>query len=251
MTEILVDRDLAGKQGSFDFDVLDQDDYDNRSSAAIGQAAELFLRHELEAPYYFGKESLAAVSSTNVDQYVEVAGDLFEEISASISGPRSTPPSLSADRQDALIRSAAERRWSELPRRLPHGYEARQLLDAISAFCRTETYRPSAPYAPGVTGFAITMQDRERLISGEFEGQPQMLMLRHVLSTLLAHNLLTPRLDHRNKGRNYVVFYLNRLVCVRYQLPLKYGGWRAKSLEELCKWLSVSPRVPREVRRVQ
>lgn len=248
-TEILVERDLANRQGTFDFDILGQDDYENRTSGAIGQAAELFLRRELAAPYYFGKETLAAVSSTNVDQYVEVTGDLFEEISASVAGPRSTPPSLSSERQDALIHAAAERRWSELPRRLPHGYEARKLLDAISSFCQAETYRPTAPYAPGVTGFAVTMRERERLISDEFEGHPDMLMLRHVLSTLLAHNLLTPRLDHRNKGRNYLVFYLNRLVCVRFHLPLRYGGWRAKSLDELCKWLSVSPRPSRELRR--
>ena len=250
LTEILIERDITGRQGSFDFDVLAREDYDMRTSAGTAQAAELFLRHELEAPYYFGKDVLAAVSSTNVDQYVDVAGDLFEEISASVSGPRSTPPSLPTDRQDALIRAAAERRWSDLPRRLPHGYEARRLLDAISAYCRAETYRPTAPYAPGVTGFAITMYEREQLIGEALDGRPEMSALRNVLSTLVAHNLLTPRLDHRNKGRNYIVFYLNRLVCVRFQLPLGYGGWRAKSLSELCKWLNVGPTIAMEARRV-
>ena len=228
-TQILIERDLSRSQGAFDFYVLTADDFKDRSSSAVEQAAELFLRKEINAPIYFGKSAIAGVSSTNVDQYVDVTGDLFEEITASIAGPRTNPPSLSAERQHALIKAAAERRWDDMPRRLPQGYHARRLLEAIAIFCEQQTYRQTAPYAPGVTGFAITMEDRARLIDNDgTEKQTLHVKLRDVLTTLVAHNLLMPRLDHKNKGRNFVVFISIGWCVWKFDLPLGYGGWREK-----------------------
>ena len=250
-TQILVERDLPRSQRTLaGFDVLTTDDFKDRSSSAMVQAAELFLRREIGAPIYFGKTAIAGVSSTNVDQYIDVAGDLFEEISALITGPRTRPPSLTTDRQHALIKTAAERRWTDMPRRLPQGYDAQRLLEAVATFCQQQTYRATAPYAPGVTGFAITMKDRARLIDDIAENPPLYVKLRNVLTTLVAHNLLTPRLDHKNKGQRFVVFYLNRLTCVRFDLPLGYGGWREKTLHELSLWLQNGARAVKEERIV-
>ncbi len=63
-----------------------------------------------------------------------------------------------------FLKRAAERRWDGIPRRVPRGYEARRFLEALGSFCQIQTYRPSAPYPPGVTGFGLTMQDRTSLI---------------------------------------------------------------------------------------
>ena len=248
-TQILIERDLSRSQRTLaGFDTLTADDFKDRSNSAMVQAAELFLRKEIGAPVYFGKAAIAGVSSTNVDQYIGVAGDLFEEISALITGPRTRPPSLTTDRQHALIKAASERRWADMPRRLPQGYDARRLLEAVATFCQQQTYRPTAPYAPGVTGFAITMEDRARLIDDTDENPTLYVKLRNVLTTLVAHNLLTPRLDHKNKGRRFVVFYLNRLICVRFDLPLGYGGWREKTLHELSLWLQNGAKAVKEER---
>ena len=236
-TEILIERDLGMRQSTFNFDVLTDQDYEERSSTGLLRAADLFVRNEIKAPCYFGKEMLASVSSNNVAQYVDVMGDLFEEVSAAIEGPRTTTALLSAERQDQLVRSAADKRWNELPRRLPHGYNARRFLEAVCKLCEIETYRPTAPYAPGVTGFAITMDDRERLIGDAGSQTSVNPRLRDILTTLVAHNLLSPRLDARAKGRSFVVSYLNRLICARFNLPLTYGGWREKPLKEVSRWL--------------
>jgi len=250
-TEILIERDLARDQRSFDFEILSDEEYSAKDSSGLRNAADHFLRTEIEAPIFFGKEALASVSSWNVDQYVDVAGDIFEELSAKITGPRVMPTSLSADRQHDIIRTAAKRRWQAMPRRLPHGYDARRLLEAAGEFCATQTFRPTAPYAPGVTGFAITMEDRARLIDRADQGPSYYAKLRDVLASLVAHNEIAPRIDHRNKGREYVVFYLNRLVCVHFNLPLGYGGWREKSLQELSQWLERGRAAVREERLVR
>lgn len=235
-TEVLIERDLGRDQGAFVFDVLSDEDYAAKGSSSMRNASVHFLRREIGAPLYFGKDVLAAVSSTNVDQYVEVTGDIFEELSAKISGPRSTPSSLSSDRQHRIIKEAARKRWEAMPRRLPQGYEARRLLEAACVFCQSQTFRPTAPYAPGVTGFAITMEERATLIDGAHEGRDYYRKLRDVLTSLVAHNLIAPQLERRSKDRDVVVFYINRLVCAHFDLPLGFGGWREKSLQDLAQW---------------
>jgi hypothetical protein len=51
---------------------------------------------------------------------------------------------------------------------------------------------------------------------------------------------LEPRLDHKNKGERWLVLYLNRLLCLRFGLPLGYGGWRPRRLNQLGAWIDKS-----------
>ena len=236
LTEVLVHRDLNRRQRTFSFDVLTGEEFDKRAKGAE-RAAEHFLRTELKAPVYFGRDTLAMVCSSNVDQYLEVAGELFAEIAAKIRGPRDTPNALSTDRQDAIIRRVAKQRWDGLIRRLPQGSAAKQLLAGFEAFSRAQTFRPTAPYGPGVTGFAITMNDRKTLIDSRDQEIKHLIKLRDVLTSLVAHNLLIPSIDRQHGRKSIVHFYLNRLLCVQFNLPLGYGGWRAKTLAELHVWM--------------
>lgn len=236
VAEILVARDRRNEQQAFGFVSLSPEELDKRNSSGLARAAEHFLRAEIGAPMYFGREAIADVSSFNVEQYLTVAGELFEEISAKIQFVRDNPIPLSADRQDSIIREVAKTRWNDLTRRLALGRDARTLLEGISAFCHVQTFRDTAPYMPGVTGIGITMQDRETLIDSPDDKIKHLRRLRDVLTSLVAHNLLVPRLDHSNKNKKYVVFYLNRLLCVQFGLPLGYGGWREKKIKDLVLW---------------
>ena len=235
-TEVVVEKDIRQVQAELPFLALPEEEFDLRA-ARIERAAEHFLRTEIGAPIYFGRETLAGVSSWNVDQYLEVAGELFAEIAAKFSGPRDQPNALTTDRQDAIIRGVAKQRWDGLVRRLPQGTAAKQFLLAIEEYCREQTFRPTAPYAPGVTGIAITMAERAVLIDSPEEKIKHLAKLRDTLTSLVAHNLLIPSLDHQQGGRPVVVFYLNRLLCVQFGLPLGRGGWRHKTLDELNAWL--------------
>ncbi len=241
LTQVLVARDLQRAQASFEFDALTGDEFEKRARG-VEKAAEHFVRREAGAPIYFGREALGQSASNNVEQYLEIAGEMFEEISAKVGSQRETPTPLSATRQDALLRQVARSRWDQLVRRMPRGYEARRLLEAIGTFCQQQTFRPTAPYAPGVTGVAITMADRAQLIDRPDGEIRPFIPLRDVLTSLVAQNLLVPRVDHQNNGRTYVVFYLNRLLCVHFDLPLGYGGWRHKPLSSLVRWQEVGER---------
>jgi hypothetical protein len=235
--EILIERDLAKSQKTFDFDALTEEELSDKENSGVRAAAEVFLSREAQAPLYFGRQKLAALSSSNVDQFVELAGDLFEELTAKSVRRRTEDAVLSAERQHAILKRAAERRWDGIPRRVPRGYEARRFLEAVGAFCESQTYRPTAPYPPGVTGFGITMQDRALLID-DSRSANTFADLRGMLAALVSQNLLEPTLDHKNKGESLIIFNLNRVLCAHFDLPLGYGGWRKKSLRELNDWLA-------------
>lgn len=233
--EILIHRDHGKAQRAFEFDQLSEDEALVRSN--VREAAELFVSRDAGSPYYFGRERLSLLSSSNIDQFVEMSGDLFEEIlSASLLRKGDRP--LSAERQDAILRSVAERRWDAIPRAAAQGHTMLRFLEALAELCKSRTYEPNAPYAPGVTGFAISMADRDFLIGPEAAKLgDEMRVLREVLASCIALNLLEPRLDAKNKGERWLVLYLNRLLCAKFGLPLGYGGWRPRKLTALKDWL--------------
>ena len=229
-TEVVVARDMQKEHGEFTFFPLSTDEL-NEQAQRVDKAAEHFLRTEIKAPIYFGHDTLANVSSWNADQYLEVAGELFAEITAKLSGLRSSPTALSADRQDAIIRRVAKGRWDGLERRLPQGMSVRRFLQTMRDYCKQETFRPTAPYAPGVTGIALTMSERELLIESNDPVIGRSSALNEILTSLIAHNLLIPFLHHQQGGDEFVVFYLNRLLCVHFGLPLGRGGMAAYPFE--------------------
>jgi hypothetical protein len=203
----------------------------------VREAAELFLSRETNLPYYYGRDRLSLLSSSNIDQFVEMSGDLFEEIlSASLLRKGDRP--LSAERQEAILKAVAERQWDAIPRAAAQGHSMLRFLEHVGELCVGETCKASAPYAPGVTGFAISMADRDFVVADESsKSVGGVRLLREVLASCIALNLLEPRLDAKNKGERWLVLYLNRLLCLRFGLPLGYGGWRPRRIKALTDWL--------------
>ena len=117
------------------------------------------------------------------------------------------------------------------------GNEVHSLLSAAGRLAHYESYRPTAPYAPGVTGFAISMKDREELLDFDQDINSDTARVRRAMHAAISHNLLTPHLDRRAKRGEWMVLYLNRLLCPAFDLPLGKGGYREQSLAELRTWL--------------
>jgi len=196
--EILVHREIKREQGSFDFP-LSASELTERSDSQLKAAAELFLSQEFNLPYYFGTRKLATLASWNIEQFMRLAGDEFEEVVSSRTVRRAA--TLDAGRQDILLRAASASFWSEIPRRARNGEKVLKLVESIGRFCRQRTYEPSASYDPGVTGIAISMQDRESLQDeGFLQRNPEYSVLADVLAAAIANNLLEPRLDSKAKA---------------------------------------------------
>ena len=140
--------------------------------------------------------------------------------------------------QDAALTAACDQFWADIPSRRIGGRAIQQLLRHIAKLCRADTYRAKAPYAPGVTGTALSMRDRARLLDPDVRKRlPGADLLYEALHGAIGHNLLRAHTDRSVKNERWMVLYLNRLTCVRYGLPLGYGGFRERSLEEMCGWM--------------
>jgi hypothetical protein len=233
--EILIARQQGKKQMHLLLEPLSTEELANKDESDVRAAAELFLSKEFGFPYYFGLGKLASLGSFNVEQFIRLAGDLFEESLAAAVMRRS--PRLDPERQQRILEGAYDTRVKDLPRRAKNGRDVLRFLDAVGQFCRDVTHQPNAPYSPGVTGIAILMQERETLLDPKhLATSPPTAAFASMLGTAIAHNLLHAEVDYKVKGNRYIVLYLNRLLCPKYDLPLQFGGFREKPLREFIVW---------------
>jgi len=249
--EILIERrESKPRQLTlFDSPPLEVDELEKRNSSSVREAAELFFCKEFNIPYYYGISRLATMASSNIEQFLWLAGSLFEE-SLSAAFLRQ-PPDIPPDRQEQILKRAVKERWNSLPQDVQYGRDVRNFLEAIGDFSKLQTNRPNAPYVPGVTGIAITMSDRNKLQNPkQLDEDPGLAHLSRVIKTCVANNLLHAALDRKQgqKGEERkMLLYLNRMLCIHFDLPLGYGGWNKQSLPELVTWLNFGFKPPKQL----
>ncbi len=209
----------------------------NKSKNSIEEAAELFLAKDYKLPYYCGFQKIISLSSFNINQFLKLGGSLFEEIMIMNRLKKTDKLCLSPLRQQAIIEKIARNFLNEISKTMPYGSQVFRLIDSIGKICKEETYKPTAPYAPGVTGVAITMSDYERLRNEAKKENEKSLFLYRVIESAVAHNILEPKPNCKEKGKIFLVLYLNRLLCVPYQLPLQKGRYIQKDSNILFDWV--------------
>lgn len=240
--EILIKRKQKRDSTLFpDFMELPIEEYIKMDSKAVKKAAELFIAQEFNIPYYHGLDILKSLSSGNVEQFLEIAGDIFEEVLASVT-LRTNEISISPGRQQSIIQQVAKHRLEQIPQRMAHGAKVYQLIQNIGHFSQNRTYEPTAPYAPGVTGIAIKMDDLRKLTDPDYlKRNPEYEQIANVLREAISKNILEPRAHQLCKGHDWFVMYLNRLFCAHFWLPIDYGGWKEQSLNDLHQWITTTP----------
>ena len=227
--DILISRESRRAQLAFEFP-LTPEELQKKDDSAARSAAELFLANRFGLPYYFGVSRLASLASSNIEQFLATAGELFEESSSAAILKR--PYQLSSKRQHTILKRTAKQWWEQdVLRSLPLQSEVRRFVESIGRFAHRETFQPNAPYAPGVTGISITMAEREMLRDeGFLAGRSDLKHLAEVIAICLAHNIIEAELDRSQGYERRMLLYLNRLLCCHFDLPLQYGGWaRAKA----------------------
>ena len=235
--EILIEREGAKSQkGLFDDVPLNEVELEQRDDSSVTNAAELFLAKEFKLPYYFGPDRISRLASLNIQQFLGLGSELFEESTAAelLRKTVALPP----ERQHALMKGMAKSLWDEIPRNVRHGRELRQFLESVGNFARWYTYRPTAPNDPGVTGTAIRMSERAQLQEEVTRAnRKDLVKLADTLASALAHNLLVSQLDYKCKGDKWMLLNLNRSLCVHFDLPLGYGLYKERPLSTLVQWL--------------
>lgn len=237
--EIKIERDKKKAQRQLIDSPLPQEELDLKAEAALREAAELFLAHEFKFPYHFGFERLVKLSTSNIEQFLIFASAIFEEVISAKLLKQSI--SLSPNRQEDILIKVSKQLWDSIPFSTPNGREIARLLEGIRVMSMVETEKPTAPYAPGVTGFAISTQDQDRLLDPNYLSiHPELAKIAKILSECISNNYLLMHKGVRQgpKGSDTkTVLYLNRWLCLHFGLPLQYGGWQKLKLDELINYI--------------
>lgn len=242
--EILIEREKRKNQRSLYDEPIPVKTLKEKDDSPIRAAAELFVAKEFNLPYYFGQSILSKLASANIEQFIWLAGELFEQITAASLLKKSTD--VLPEKQEILIKQAADVLWGEIPKRVKHGREIQSFLESIGNFSEWMTYKPTSPNDIGVNGIAILMDERELLIEErESKFAKDYKLLGEVIASAIAHNLLEPLLDYNVKNKKMMVLNLNRLLCVRFNLPLHYGKFKEKPLDTLNSWLHDGYKIPK------
>lgn len=233
--ELFISRNIKRTQLTLGFP-LSISELLEKDNSTIDATVDLFLAKQYKIPYYFGIENLVKLSSSNIEQFLSFASALFEEVLANKISEEQTI--VSADRQEHNVKKVAENKWSEIGKIIPHSRQVIKFLNYFGELAEKETYKPNAPYAPGVTGIGIKNEQAQKLINEEvWMKNSEYELLRNVLSTCVAFNLIeiVPDISQGKKGEKWMVIFLNKWLCTKFSLPFSNSGWRPRTPEELLK----------------
>ncbi len=235
-TEILVHKNLTQPQTTMDMELSEKELLAGINST-IHNASEYFISQEFKLPYYYGFDRVIQVSSYNIDQFLQFSSELYEGMLSNRLSTRSSV--ITPEEQQKIIKRVVNEKWNELGRLIPFPEQVKKFLQKFHEYAMKETNRSTIPYAPGVTGFALKEPSELKLINDGFWLDDALYQpLVNVLSTCISFNLLEKReISQGKKGSDAeTVFYLNRWLCARFNLPFGYGGWRHIKPGELIKW---------------
>ncbi len=235
--EILMQRQLKKKQLTFEFG-LTVDELKSKLDSTLESTARLFTSEKSKIPYYYGFGDLASIATNNIDQFLTFSSELYEAmISEKLLG---NEIAVSAIKQDKIIRDIVKKKWNQLSSLIPDSKLVKAFIDGLGRHFKSITYKPTASYAPGINGFAVNETSELKLIEEKLKWQDNIVYgdLKEVITTCLTYNLLEARKVNQGvKGQVWQVYYLNKWLCVRYDLPLGYGMWNKLTPEQLSKWV--------------
>src|ERR1035437_4637706 len=242
--EILLYRDINKAQQRLSFegdDLLQENELIKQQEAQVIQAAQLFINKEFQIPFYFGISKVCKLSSFNIEQFLSISGHLFEEIKNNeikrvVNSNHKIE--ISSRRQEQIIKNVVNKiKWNELANKVPNFVKIKMLLDSIGEFCQQETYTPNAWNSPGINAIAILMTDRAYLKDIALKNKSNVYYeLAKCIADCISYNLIDFELNYNCKNKTWMLLYLNKMYCAKYNLPMNNGKFKEKKLTELLGW---------------
>ena len=237
--QILMQRRMQKRQGEFTFAPLPTSLIENAGSDTL-EIARIFMSDRNQLPYFFGAKHVAYLASSNVDQFLSLSAVLFELLlnTGSLGRRRRQLP---ASAQHKLIVDESSSYVRDIGTRIPYGQDVANLVATIAKLCHDETWRPNSPISPGVTGVSIQNSDRDKLVTAAQRSGSQESRLLNALASATAHNVLSLRQTRDRRDENRAIFYVNRLMCPAFRLPLGFGGYKPRKTSDLLAWMTGDP----------
>ncbi|RQS25594.1 hypothetical protein DIE03_25040 [Burkholderia sp. Bp8992] len=196
-------------------------------NASLIAGANLQLLHDYGKPFYYGFDRLVDASSENIEQFIQLAGALVDNVETRIV--RGREPRLEAKVQnEILVRQAAStiERWN-----FPHSDAVRRLVEFIASRCRGRTLEPNAPLDDGANAFGIPQSEMDRF---QKDGGNLVVVLHYAL----AYNALSLTENYECKRRTWCLFQLGGLPILKHGLTFGRGGFCEGHLSELIASIS-------------
>lgn len=213
------------------------------------QAAELFLKKRVNFPMYTGFSNIIEASNCNVEQFLRVFSPFVDRLIYRIELDKDLE--VEPIEQSKILQSAAKTFLDNIVAKLLYGKLISQLVDNLGRYFESRTYEPNAPHAPGVTQFAISSSDMDIICNKAETGKNNKVSeIIKILTLAISSNVIVPENSQHqgSKGsEKKFVFSLNRLLCIKYNLPLQRGDFQLFSLNflwEICK----KPYKPNEIK---
>lgn len=235
---ILIEREQKKTQYVWPFiNVFTIDEYEAEFKK-LRKDAEYLVRYNYKLPMYYGMTDMQIISSNNVEQFLDFAGEIFEfRIALDYASKRKKGTLISQEDQEKILTKCAEEKWDDILRTFSKGTEIQRFLTNIVKIGIKGLEQNTASYSGGTfTGIGIKSSD----IKNELE-KSELSDLMSLLKICVAYNLLSVQdVKHGNAENDivYKVFYLNRWICVKFRLPLGYGGWKPLSIQRASSLLT-------------
>ncbi|WP_175981918.1 hypothetical protein [Burkholderia sp. BCC1630] len=196
-------------------------------NASLIAGANLQLLHDYGRPFYYGFDRLVDASSENIEQFIQLAGALVDNVETRIV--RGREPRLEAKVQnEILVRQAAStiERWN-----FPHSDAVRRLVEFIASRSKARTLEPNAPLDDGANAFGIPQSEMDRF---QKDGGNLVVVLHYAL----AYNALSLTENYECKRRTWCLFQLGGLPILKHGLTFGRGGFCEGHLSELIASIS-------------
>jgi len=210
--------DLLGDEELLDEPVTD----DKKVKSSVLEGARVQLMHEFERPYYFGMDKLIAASNWNIEQFVQLAGTLVDELLARVI--RNREPYLAPKAQHVALVNQAKRAMDDWD--FPYNAVVRVLVKEIAAQCLTKTLQGNAPLGAGANAIGVPQEEMDAVLRRDGR-------LARVLHFAFAYNALMFVPDYHCKGKIWCLLELGALPNLAYGLPLSRGGFIESTLRKL------------------
>jgi len=193
-------------------------------------AAEFYMCIKSKIPYYYGIDRLKEISSYNIGQFLSFCGVIFGKVNAKkiVSTGKKSNSSINAEDQEKYIKETSEKIWDDITQRYLYGEIIQRFIHNLCIIAQETRDSGTNPYTGGaITGVAIATDDIELL-----KTKDEYSLLLKVISACIASNYFE-KSTAEHGGKTWLRLYFNRWICVRFQLPLKYGGWRKMNLDKM------------------
>lgn len=194
----------------------------------LRKSIEYFICYKYKLPIYYGMNALQTLSSCNVEQFLDFAGMLFElRIALDYVSRKRRKALISQEEQENVIVKCAEEKWADILRTYSMGLQIQQFISRIAHLGIEHLEQNTISYSGGTyTGIGIRKSELDDLLYDDEDELVKMLKM------CVVNNLLScQEIKQGQIGMVYKVFYLNRWICVKFRLPLGYGGWRPLSIK--------------------